>query len=62
MLDFPAKFDELLFKIFKALVVWGLLAKSAFPLDALLLLRVPGDLSGKLAAPVVDLFPESTSI
>lgn len=58
--DFPAKFEELLFKMFKALVVWELPAKAVLPLDALLLPEVPGDLSGKLASPCGDLFPETT--
>jgi len=43
--DFPAKFEEVLFKMFKGLVVWELPAKPAFPFDALLLLKEPGDLS-----------------
>jgi len=60
--DFPAKFEELLFKMFSALVVWGLLAKPALPFDVFLFLEFPRDLSGKLASPVGDLFLESTSI
>ncbi len=63
MFDFPAKFKELLFNMLKALVVWGLVGKRAFPLtlDALLLPELPVDLSGKLAFPVGDLLLERTS-
>ena len=60
-IDFPAKFEELLFKMVKALVVWGLPAKPAFPFDALLLLKVLEDVSGKQASLVGDLFPEPIS-
>ena len=59
MFNFPAKFEELLFNMFKALVVLGLSGKRAFPVDALLFPKVPVDLSGKQAFPVGDLLPEN---